>query len=147
MIRYLILLLLVGCASTPTTKASRTHRDIATSQPYLLLADLDGDGDVDITDYAMFAACFNGTNNPPNCDGPQLRDLISRQIADEQYDSIRQRILATPFIVDSSLWCDQPNGQAGYGISFVIDCGPIGRYRWSGYADETGHAVLHAKRE
>ncbi len=30
-------------------------------------ADLDGDADVDLTDYSAFAACFNGPNRPPAC--------------------------------------------------------------------------------
>ena len=30
-------------------------------------ADLDADGDVDLTDFGMFSACFNGPNRPPAC--------------------------------------------------------------------------------
>lgn len=30
-------------------------------------ADLDGDGDVDGTDFGIFTACFNGSGNPPGC--------------------------------------------------------------------------------
>ena len=33
--------------------------------PASVLADVDGDGDVDGTDFAFFAACFNKSNNPP----------------------------------------------------------------------------------
>ena len=30
-------------------------------------ADVDGDGDVDMMDFAVFQACFNGPNRLPNC--------------------------------------------------------------------------------
>ena len=31
-------------------------------------ADLDADGDVDLTDFGVFQGCFNGPNRPPMCE-------------------------------------------------------------------------------
>jgi len=39
--------------------------------------DLDEDGDVDVVDFAIFSACFNGDGNPPAgifCDAPDFDD-------------------------------------------------------------------------
>jgi len=30
-------------------------------------ADFDDDGDVDVSDFAVFQACFNGPDQPPAC--------------------------------------------------------------------------------
>ena len=38
-------------------------------------ADFDGDGDVDLSDFAHFQACFNGPNRPPALAGCQPADL------------------------------------------------------------------------
>ncbi len=39
----------------------------AVKGPGLAAGDLDGDGDVDVTDFTIFTSCFNGPNNPPAC--------------------------------------------------------------------------------
>ncbi len=53
-------------------------------------ADLDGDGDVDLADFALFQACFNGPNRPPaqasgcedaNLDGDAAADVDLQDFA------------------------------------------------------------------
>jgi len=36
-------------------------------EPLSVLMDLDGDTDVDVSDFLTFANCFNGALNPPAC--------------------------------------------------------------------------------
>ncbi len=47
--------------------------------------DLDGDGDVDLADFATFQACFNGPNRPPACvsSGPRYGDIIHYEPMDD----------------------------------------------------------------
>ncbi len=46
-----------GCGTVTSNEASLTVKP--------MIGDLDQDGDVDLTDFAMFQSCFNGPNRPP----------------------------------------------------------------------------------
>ncbi|MBN1492191.1 MAG: family 10 glycosylhydrolase [Phycisphaerae bacterium] len=48
--------------------AGETRReDLALGEPICMPADLDCDGDVDMTDFGLFSQCFNGPNRVPAC--------------------------------------------------------------------------------
>jgi len=50
-----------GCGAAVSEEAALTVRP-----PCPTLADLDGDGDVDLNDFTQLQACFNGPNRPPS---------------------------------------------------------------------------------
>lgn len=58
-------------AETGNLPAHAIVYDFSTGRSYVLVprpdADFDGDGDVDLNDFATFQTCFNGPNRPPAC--------------------------------------------------------------------------------
>ncbi|MBN1492501.1 MAG: hypothetical protein JXA69_21490, partial [Phycisphaerae bacterium] len=61
---------MLGLPFETITSASTRANLMAQAMEFLLPdttvpADFDGDGDVDLTDFGVFSACFNGPNRPP----------------------------------------------------------------------------------
>jgi len=55
--------------SVPNCPDAVVASGFAVTQPITYIAaDLDGDTDVDLGDFAVFQGCFNGPNRPPACE-------------------------------------------------------------------------------
>lgn len=101
-------------------------------------ADLNNDQYVDGKDYAIFAICFNGTGNPPRCDGPTVTEFLAGIAHNDPWlrfqilDEIQK--IELDFPIKSLGATVRPTGECV--IPFET---PIGKFvlQWMGDYDET----------